>query len=90
MSRGCCRNDAPVREMTLPEEIRDLAKYDVPDSVIERIIRKVEECGEWERQRIESRDNVIQDLQESDRNNKAVINALGAYLAIREARVREV
>lgn len=87
---GECRNDIPVREMTLPEEIHALKEYNVPDHVIDRIYKKVVECGEWERKRIESREAVIQDLQESDRNHKAVINALGAYLAIQGARVREV
>ena len=90
MGGDCCNGSAPVREMTLPEEILALKEYNVPDSVVDRIYKKVMECGEWERKRIESREAVIQDLQESDRNHKAVINALGAYLAIQEARVREV
>lgn len=80
----CCR------EMTLPEEIRALKEYNVPESVIERILRKVDECAKWEKERIESRDTLIQELQESNRNNKAILDALGAYLVIKNARCREV
>ena len=87
---GSERNDVPVREMTLPEEIKALSEYNVPPSVIGRILRKVNGCGEQEQLRLKYRDSIIQDLQESDRNHKAVINALGAYLAIKEARVREL
>lgn len=87
LESGC----APVREMTLPEEIRALSEHNVPDHVIERILRKVEECGEWERRRIESRDTAIQELQESNRNKDAVIDALGGYLAIKNSgHVREL
>ena len=87
---GCCEENRPVRDMSVPEEIRALKEYNVPDSVIERILRKIEEGEEQEQLRLKYRDRIIQDLQESDKNNRAVINALGAYLAIQEARVREV
>lgn len=85
MSGECCKDNRPVREMTLPEEIRELEKYDVPDHVIERICRKVAECGEMEMSRIKSRDTLIQELQESNRNKDAVIDALGGYLAIKNS-----
>lgn len=82
--------DLPCREATLLEEIRDLSKYDVPENVIERISKKVNECGEWEKRRIEDRDRAIHDLQESNRNKDAIIDAVGGYLAIQSMRCREV
>lgn len=84
------RDNRPVREMTLPEEIRALNEYGVPESVIERIYRKVQECEEAEIRMIEYRDSLIHELQEKTRNRDAVIDALGAYLAIKNAGYREV
>ena len=80
---GCDRNDRPAREKTLPEEIKALKEYNVPDSVIDRIYRKLEECGELENRRIEARDFTIQELHNKNRNKDAIIDALGAYLAIK-------
>ena len=85
-----CKANTPVKEMTLPEEIRALSEYGVPESVIGRILKKVNDCAEWERECIESRNTVIQELQKTDRNYRAVINALGAYLAIKEDGFRGV
>lgn len=81
----CCRNDVPVREMTLPEEIQALKEYNVPERVIERIYKKVMECGEMESLRMKNRDEVIQELQQKNRNKDAVIDALGGYLAIKNS-----
>ena len=77
MSEGC----APCREMTLPEEIKALKEYNVPEHVIDRILRQVNEKAEWERLREKNYERVIQDLKEKNRNKDAVINALGGYLA---------
>jgi hypothetical protein len=90
MSGALRNNDTPVREMTLPEEIQALKEYNVPERVIERIYKKVMECEEAEQLRLKHRDSMIHDLQDSNRNHKAVINALGAYLVLQEAIVREV
>ena len=85
-----CNGCAPVRDMTVPEEIQALKEYNVPESVIERIYRKVMECEEMESFRMKTRDDVIQELQQKNRNKDAVIDALGAYMAIQNARIREV
>jgi hypothetical protein len=84
------RDNRPVREMTLPEEILALEQYNVPKRVVERIYKKVQECGEAETRMIRHRDSLIQELQEKTRNRDAVIDALGAYLAIKNAGYREV
>lgn len=85
---GCCRNDIPVREMTLPEEIQVLKEYNVPDHVIDRIYKKVMEAGEQESFRMKTRDEAIQELQQKNRNKDAVIDALGGYLAIKNSGYR--
>lgn len=89
MDKGC-KMDRPVREMTLPEEIRELAKYDVPDTVIDRLLRKVEDCGKAEMERSMRNDRIIRELQDHNHNKDAIINALGRYLVIENSRCREL
>ena len=73
-----------VREMTLTEEILALKKYNVPDNVIERIFRKVDEMEEWENNRAKNRIKVVKELQDRNRHKDYVIDALGEYLEIKK------
>ena len=69
-----------VRELGLIDEIEALKEYNVPEPVIHRIIDKIMRCAEDEKRRNCYFDDIINNLRDIDRNNKAVINALGCYL----------
>ncbi len=78
--------DMPVREMTIHEEITALKEYDVPELVIKRIIMKLTEQDERDRRIYADQDKTIARLYDMRRNDIAVIDALGAYLAIQDER----
>lgn len=73
------------RKITLRDELLALKEYDVPDYIIERIHKKVEERVDSERFKLDNRDEIIQELQQKIKSKDAVIDALGTYLAVKNA-----
>ena len=69
-----------VRDMNLREEIENLKEYNVPEEVIERMLKKHDEMLEWHTERIEEKRAEVHKAEEKEINRLAVIDALGDYL----------
>ena len=69
-----------TREMTLREEIENLKECNVPEPVIERMLKKHDEIVEWHTERIEEKRAEVHKAEEKEINRLAVIDALGDYL----------
>lgn len=76
--------DFITREMTLEEEIKDLEKHNVPEHVRARMLKKLAEIKSWNERLEESRCSYITLLEERNRNNRALLNALGEHLHNKE------
>lgn len=70
-----------TREMTLREEIENLKKANVPEPVIERMLKKLDEIEAWHAERMERRCRDMDTLTEQARNREFAIDALGYYIA---------
>ena len=70
-----------TREMTLREEIENLKECNVPEPVIERMLKKHDEIVAWNDDRREELHKEIDVLEEQARNRQFAIDAIGYYIA---------
>ena len=69
-----------TREMTLREEIENLKACNVPEPVIERMLKKHDEIEGWHIERMEEKRAEVHKAEEKEINRLAVIDALGDYI----------